>query len=93
MIRRLSRAEAQARSDKAFDTVRAHGARDFFEGLPRSSCPYADRLNSRGCVTFSRCWRNAWLFGYDRAAGDYGRSAAVRARKEYRASRAAERRR
>ncbi len=40
------------------------GREAYAAGLPESACPYADRRQSTGRLTFSRAWRNAWLQGH-----------------------------
>jgi ribosome modulation factor len=41
-----------------------------FAGRKESACPYEDKLNWRGHVTFSRAFRNAWSAGWEDAQED-----------------------
>lgn len=41
------------------------GRIDRMRGTQKSSCPYPDKRNGRGTVTFSRAFINAWFYGWE----------------------------
>jgi ribosome modulation factor len=50
------------------DAAERKGREAALAGLPESACPYQDKRQDSGRLTFSRAWRNAWLTGYRSAA-------------------------
>lgn len=49
------------------DAATEKGRAAYASGLPESSCPYPDKRQETGRLTFSRAFRNAWRDGYREA--------------------------
>ncbi len=45
-------------------TGRRKGAQAARDGLTEADCPYEDHRKPNGRLSWSRAWRNAWLFGF-----------------------------
>ena len=54
-------------SNPALNAAYHKGAYAAAQGLSSKHCPYADTRTQRGCVTFSRAFRRAWMTGYQDA--------------------------
>jgi len=52
------------------DAATKKGREAALAGLGENACPYKDKRQDSGRLTFSRAWRNAWLDGYRRALAE-----------------------
>jgi ribosome modulation factor len=50
-----------------FEQAEIKGRDAYLHGKSERDCPYEDKRTTRGCVTFSRGFVNAWLRGFREA--------------------------